>query len=212
MNSNKKTGVLVILSGFSGVGKGTIVKKLLEIHPDEYSLSISATTRNPRPGENEGEHYFFKTREQFEGMIDAGDLLEYADYCGNYYGTPKSFVDKMLSEGRNVLLEIEQKGAMQIKKIYPDALLLFVTTKSFEALKDRLTGRGTETEEQIKNRLSRALEESVGIENYDYLVINDDLDDCVNEVHKLILNEQLKPLRQTELINQIKEGLTTYLA
>ncbi len=205
-------GVPVIISGFSGVGKGTIIKKLTELYPNNYPLSISATTRSPRPGEKEGVHYFYKTREEFESMIKAGELLEYAEYCGNYYGTPKSFVDKMLSEGKDVLLEIEQRGAMQVKRLYPKALLLFVTTKSFDALKDRLTGRGTETEEQIKNRLSRALEESVGIENYDFLVINDDLDECVKEVHKLISNEHFKPFRQMALINQIKDGLNTYLS
>ena len=136
-------GILTIISGFSGSGKGTIVRELMAQHPDEFALSISATTRAPREGEKEGVSYFFKSREAFEQMILQDELLEYAQYVDNYYGTPRAYVDRQLAAGKNVILEIEVQGAMKIREKYPDTLLLFVTPPSAEELKQRLVGRDT---------------------------------------------------------------------
>ena len=149
-------GILIVVSGFAGAGKGTIMIKLISEYPD-YALSVSATSRAPRPGEQDGVNYFFKTRSEFEDMIVRDEFLEYAEYVGNYYGTPKAFVDQKLSEGKNVLLEIEIQGAMQIKGKYPEALLVFVMPPSAEELKNRLTKRGTETPEVIEKRMKRAI-------------------------------------------------------
>ena len=203
----KNKGILTVVSGFSGAGKGTIMKELLKRHSDTYALSISATTRNPRPGETDGVEYFFRTREEFEQMIADGALIEYARYVSNYYGTPRSYVEEQLAAGHDVILEIEIQGARKIKEQYPDAVLLFVTTNDAQTLKDRLTGRGTESEEVIRNRLLRAAQEAEGIEEYDYLVVNDDLDTCVNEVHGIITSEHLKMRRRLEFVTNIREDL-----
>ena len=180
------TGKLVVFSGFSGSGKGTIMKELMAKHGDDYALSVSATTRGPRPGEEHGREYFFISDEEFEQMIKADGLLEYARYVDHYYGTPKSYVNEQLSAGKNVILEIEIQGALKIKKQFPDTVLMFVSAPSADELKDRLVGRGTETKEVCEQRLSRAYEESLGIEKYDYLVVNDKLDDCVELVNDII--------------------------
>ena len=180
------TGKLVVFSGFSGSGKGTIMKELMAKHGDDYALSVSATTRGPRPGEEHGREYFFISEEEFEQMIKADGLLEYARYVDHYYGTPKSYVNEQLSAGKNVILEIEIQGALKIKKQFPDTVLMFVSAPSADELKDRLVGRGTETKEVCAQRLSRAYEESLGIEKYDYLVVNDKLDDCVELVNDII--------------------------
>ena len=185
--SNK--GVIVVISGFSGAGKGTIVGRLMEKYNDKYSLSISATTRNPRPGEEHGKHYFFISKEEFENMIENEQLVEYAQYVGNYYGTPKEYVETKLNAGQNVLLEIEIQGALKIKKKFPDTKLLFVTAPSAEILKERLVGRGTETLDVVNARLSRAYEESLGVEEYDYLVVNDVLDEAVDLIDNFITAE-----------------------
>lgn len=184
-----KKGILVVVSGFSGAGKGTIMKNLMSRYGESYGLSISATTRAPRPGEADGKDYFFVSREQFETMISEEKLIEYAKYVDNYYGTPRDFVEKQLEAGKSVILEIEIQGALKVKNKFPDTRLLFVTAPSAEELKNRLVGRGTETKEVIEARLSRAYEESLGIENYDYLVINDDLERCVDHVHSILENE-----------------------
>ena len=189
-----RQGILIVVSGFSGAGKGTIMKALTERY-EGYALSVSATTRSPRPGEEDGKSYFFKSVEEFEQMIADGALIEYARYVSNYYGTPRSYVEEQLAAGHDVILEIEIQGARKIKEQYPDAVLLFVTTNDAQTLKDRLTGRGTESEEVIRNRLLRAAQEAEGIEEYDYLVVNDDLDTCVNEVHGIITSEHLKMRR-----------------
>ena len=202
-----RKGILAVVSGFSGAGKGTLMKALLSEHADQYALSISATTRGPREGEVDGREYFFKTKEQFEQMIAEDALIEHACYVGNYYGTPKSYVMEQLEAGKNVILEIEIQGARKIKAQYPDAVLLFVTTNDAQTLKDRLTGRGTESEEVIRNRLLRAAQEAEGIEEYDYLVVNDDLDTCVNEVHGIITSEHLKMRRRLEFVTNIREDL-----
>ena len=199
MNLEKK-GILVVVSGFSGSGKGTIMKELLKKYPEQYALSISATTRQPREGETDGVEYFFKETKEFEQMIADGELLEYAQYVDNYYGTPKAYVEKQLADGKDVILEIEIQGALKVKKQFPQTLLLFVTPPSAEILKERLIGRGTEDMEIINKRLSRACEEAEGIENYDYLVINDDLDICVEEVHQMIRNEHLTIARNEKAI------------
>ena len=202
---NKK-GVLIVLSGFSGAGKGTIVKKLLETY-DNYALSISMTTRKPRPGEEHGREYFFVEREVFEDHITKEELVEYAQYVGNYYGTPKAYVEEQLSKGKDVILEIEIQGALKIKERFPQALLMFVTTKSAEVLKNRLTGRGTESEEVINDRMARAIEESEGIGKYEYIIVNDDLDACVKETHSIIQNAKAAAFRNEEFIKTIQQEL-----
>ena len=183
-------GRLVVASGFSGAGKGTIMKKLMQEHGGEYALSISATTRGPRMGESHGVEYFFLTVEEFESMIERDELIEYAKYVSNYYGTPKAYVEEQLNAGKNVILEIEIQGALKIKEKFPETVLLFITAPSAEVLKNRLVGRGTETQDVIDARLSRAYEESLGVENYDYLVINDDLECCVALVNDIIQSEK----------------------
>ena len=169
----KQRGILVVVSGFSGVGKGTIMKRLTEKY-DNYALSVSATTRDPRAGETDGKDYFFHTAEEFQRMIACDELVEYACYCGNYYGTPRKYVEDQMERGRDVILEIEIQGALKIKAKYPDALLLFVMPPDGETLKKRLSGRNTETPEVIEARLKRASAEADGIESYDYILVNDD--------------------------------------
>lgn len=196
-----------MVSGFSGAGKGTIMKELLAKYGQNYALSISATTRAPRPGEKDGAEYFFKSREEFEQMIAAGELIEYAQYVGNYYGTPKAYVGKQLEAGRDVILEIEIQGALKVREQFPDALLLFVTPPSADELKKRLIGRGTESMEVIETRLARALEEAEGLEEYDYLVVNDVLEECVEEVHEIIRNEHYRVSRNADNIREMREEL-----
>jgi guanylate kinase len=202
----KRKGILIVVSGFSGAGKGTVMKALLERY-EQYALSVSATTRAPRPGEEEGKAYFFKSREAFEQMIADGELIEYANYVGNYYGTPKAYVEEQLSLGKDVILEIEIQGARKIRQQFPDAVLLFVTTKNADILKERLVGRGTETLEVIEQRLLRAVQESEGIEEYDYLVVNDELDQCVTEIHEIIESEHRKMTHNIDLVNKVREEL-----
>ena len=197
------------MSGFSGSGKGTVMKELLRRY-DNYALSVSATTREPREDEVDGREYFFKTREEFEKMIAEDALLEYACYVENYYGTPKAYVEEQLALGKDVILEIEIQGALQIKKRYPDTLLLFLSPPDAQTLKRRLVGRGTESMDVIESRLSRAVEEADGIESYDYFVINDDLDACVEEVHELIQGEHRRVSRSMELIDEIREELKEF--
>lgn len=205
---NRK-GILIVLSGFSGAGKGTLVKALLSKYHN-YALSISATTRNPRPGEEDGREYFFKTVEEFKEMIAENALIEYAQYVQNFYGTPKDYVQEKLNEGKDVILEIEIQGALKVKEQFPDTLLLFVTTPDAQTLEERLTGRGTESADVIRDRLSRASEEAQGMEQYDYLVVNDKLEDCVEEMHRIIQSEHFKASRNNEFINTIKKDLTRF--
>lgn len=205
--TRKNKGILTVVSGFSGAGKGTIMKELLAKYGQNYALSISATTRAPRPGETDGVEYFFKSREEFEQMIADGELIEYAQYVGNYYGTPKAYVEKQLEAGRDVILEIEIQGALKVREQFPDALLLFVTPPSADELKKRLIGRGTESMEVIESRLARALEEAEGLEEYDYLVVNDVLAECVEEVHEIIRNERYRVSRNADNIKEMREEL-----
>lgn len=202
-----KKGILVVVSGFSGAGKGTIMKRLLEEYPDRYALSISATTRTPRPGESHGREYFFVSETEFEEMIRGDALIEYARYVNNYYGTPKEYVVGQLEQGRDVILEIEIQGALKVKAAYPDTLLLFVSPPDAGELKKRLVNRGTESEAVIDSRLSRAYQEAQGVEQYDYFVINDELEECVQEVHSIIRNEHARVARNHVLIENIRAEL-----
>lgn len=202
--------MVIVLSGFSGAGKGTIMKHLLAEYPGRYALSISATTRSPRPGEVDGREYFFKTREQFEDMIRNHELLEYASFNQNYYGTPKDYVEKLLDEGKDVILEIEVQGALQIRKIFPQALLLFVTPPSGDILKERLLGRGTEDRDVVMQRLSIASREALLMEQYDYIIINDDIEQAVSGVHSLIESEHERVIRNTSFIRKIQKELAQF--
>ncbi len=205
-----RQGILIVVSGFSGAGKGTLMKELLSCY-EQYALSISATTRAPRPGEEDGKAYFFKSREEFEQMIEEHALIEHACYVGNYYGTPKAYVEEQLAGGKDVILEIEIQGARKVKEQFPEAVLLFVSTKDAQTLKERLVGRGTETLEVIEQRLARAVQESEGIEEYDYLVVNDQLETCVAEIHGIIESEHRKIERNMELINNVREELKRFV-
>lgn len=201
---NKK-GILIVISGFSGVGKGTVVKKLIEKY--QYSLSVSATTREPRPGEVDGKDYYFKTVAEFENLIDYNGFIEWAQYVENYYGTPRKFVEDELEKGNNVILEIEVQGAMRVKEQYPNAVLIFLTAPDAHSLKNRLEGRGTEDAKVISKRLKRAYEETDDMSCYDYLVVNDDLDTCVDNVNTVIIAEGFKASNNQEYITKTKNEL-----
>lgn len=179
-------GILIVVSGFSGAGKGTVMKRLMEKYNEDYALSVSMTTRGPRTGEVDGVHYFFVSREQFEENIAKEGFIEHAQYCGNYYGTPKDYVEKQLAAGKNVILEIEIQGALLVKEKLPETLLLFVTPPDAEELKRRLVGRGTETMEEIEARLKRAIDEAPFMSKYDYIVLNDEVEKCVDKIHELV--------------------------
>ena len=203
-------GVLTVVYGFSGAGKGTVMKRLIQKY-DDYALSISVTTRNPREGERDGIEYFFKTKEEVEAMIENDEFLEYARYVDNYYGTPRFYVEEMLAKGKNVILEIEIQGAMQIKAKNPEAVLVFVTPPSFEELRNRLVGRGTETADVIESRLRRASEEAEGMSSYDYILVNDQVEDCVDRLHQIILSERAKAQRNEEFINTIRQEARIFM-
>ena len=212
-------GKLVVISGFSGAGKGTLMKALMKEYGDSYALSVSATTRNPRPGEMDGVDYFFVTRDKFEQMIAEDALIEYAQYVGNYYGTPKEYVQQQLDLGKNVILEIEIQGALKIKEKFPDTVLMFVTAPNANELKNRLVGRGTETPEVIAARLSRACEESMGMEKYDYLVINDTIENGISLIDRLICDERSGNIENNrahrvsaniDFINKMREELSGF--
>lgn len=187
----------MILSGPSGSGKGTIVGKLCE--KENFALSISVTTRKPREYEKDGVHYFFHTREEFERMRDRKELLEWAEFCGNYYGTPRKYVTEQLMAGNNVILEIEVQGALQMKEIYPDGVLVFLVPPNLEELGRRLIERSTEDKETINLRLRRALEEMELVEKYDYLVINDSIEEATADILTIVEAEKMKSGRNKEI-------------
>ncbi|MCF0134596.1 MAG: guanylate kinase [Blautia sp.] len=182
-------GVLAIVSGFSGAGKGTVMQRLMAKY-DNYALSISATTRLPRKDETDGIQYFFLTKEEFETMIAEDALIEYAKYSENYYGTPRAYVKEKMESGQDVILEIEMQGAMKVKEKMPDVVLIFIAAPSVMELRNRLVGRGTEDEEQVNRRFEAAKREVGHIEDYDYLLINEDADVCADEVHRIIQCER----------------------
>ena len=201
----KRVGVLSVISGFSGVGKGTIVKKLVE--KEGYALSISATSRAPRQGEVHGREYFFLTREEFHSMIENNGLIEWAEYVSNFYGTPREYVEERLAGGEDVILEIEPQGALKVKAQYPEAVLIFIVPPNVKELENRLIGRGTEETEIIKKRLKRAAEETAFIENYEYIVINDDLEDAVSDIHHIIQAASHKRERVGEFVDVLTDDL-----
>lgn len=199
-------GILVVVSGFSGAGKGTLMKRLMEKYGN-YALSISATTRAPREGEQEGREYFFRSQDEFEDLIGKGELIEYAKYVNHYYGTPKAYVEEQLEAGKDVILEIEMQGALKVKEERGDILLLFVLPPSAQELKKRLAERGTESPEDIQSRLERAGEEAEGLSGYDYLLVNDDLEECVDLIHGIIQGEHYRAARKQAFAEKMIQEL-----
>ncbi|MBQ7847819.1 MAG: guanylate kinase [Clostridia bacterium] len=204
MSERSEKGLLVIISGPAGSGKGTVVGKILSSYPQEFCLSVSATTRAPRVGEEHGVHYYFIDKESFEERIEEGRMLEYASYCGNYYGTPAEYVEKKLDEGKNVILEIEVQGALKIKEKLPETVLVMITPPDYATLEARLRGRGTNTEEDILNRLQRAKEELELIGHYDYAVINDDgkAEQAAEQICRICESEKRRVRRQPDFVKR----------
>ena len=201
---NDKKGLLFVISGPSGVGKGTICKKLLERRKD-LKLSVSVTTRAPRPGEIEGVNYFFRSEEQFQDMIKRDEFLEYMCVFGkNHYGTPKAYVSEQRAQGNDVILEIDVNGALNVKKRCPDAVMIFIAPPSMETLKKRLVGRGTETEEAVERRFAEAVNELAAAGEYDYIVVNDSLDKAVKDTESILVSERLHVSNNPKLINILK--------
>lgn len=198
----KEKGLLIVLSGPSGVGKGTVCAALRE-RTKELVYSVSVTTRAPRKGEVDGVNYYFKTREEFEKMIANDELLEWAQYVNNYYGTPRAYVEEQLNKGNNVILEIEVQGAMQVKKKYPQGVFIFLTPPSMEELKNRITSRGTETDEAISNRLKAAQAEIELMEHYDYIVVNDQVEKACERIQAILIAEQCKKERKVKQYKQL---------
>lgn len=194
-------GSLFIISGPSGCGKGTVLAEVLK--QDNIFYSVSATTRSPRPGEVNGVNYFFLSKEEFEKLIADGGMLEYASYCGNYYGTPKKPVEEMIAAGKNVILEIEIQGAAKVMSKCPEAVSVFILPPSLEELKRRLHKRGTETEEVIERRISEASSEISYAKNYDYLIVNAELEKAVNDLLSIINSQSLKKKNSEYLINEV---------
>ncbi len=198
----QKEGLLLIISGPSGAGKGTVVQEL--IGKGGYALSVSATTRSPRPMEQDGVHYFFLSKEDFEQKVAENGFLEYACFCGNFYGTPRAYVEEQMAKGTHVILEIEVQGAFQVKEKFPEAVLLFLVPPSLAELERRLVGRGTEDAETIQKRLNRALEELELMEQYDYLVVNDTVAEAAEDIAAIVRAEQQKCSRQKAFWNEFK--------
>lgn len=202
-------GLLVVISAPSGGGKGTILKELFA-RDDNLRLSVSATTRSPRPGEKHGEQYFFISREEFEALIKEGKMLEHAEYIGNYYGTPREPVEAWTSEGRDVVLEIEVQGGAQIKKLMPECVSIFILPPSLEVLEKRLRGRGTEDDATVRKRLITARKEIPCAKDYDYVVFNDRLEDAVEEIQAILRAEKLKYSRNADSIERVLSNAETF--
>jgi guanylate kinase len=201
----QRNGLLLVVSGPAGVGKGTLDKALMERN-NRIKMSVSATTRAPRPGEVEGVHYFFKTEEEFKAMVDRGEFLEYMHVFGsNYYGTPRSFVEQHLANGYDVILEIDVQGAMKVKQAFPDAVLIFITAPSMSEIKSRLIGRGTESMEQVEKRFATAFEEVKMIPRYDYVIVNDVVDKAVHHMAAILEAERCRVSRSSDLIESFME-------
>lgn len=206
--ARKKKGLLLVVSGPAGVGKGTVNAALMQKHP-EIKMSVSVTTRAPRPGEIEGVHYFFRTKEEFDRMIEQNAFLEYMHVFGiNYYGTPKAFVEAEREKGNHVILEIDVQGAMKVKETCPDAVMVFIAPPSLQVLKQRLVGRGTETQESIDVRTATALEELKKLPRYDYMVINDVVEEAVADMEAILSAELNRTERNAELISKLTGGET----
>ncbi len=199
----KNRGLLMVVSGPAGAGKGTICGAFMERHP-EVHLSVSATTRAPRAMEQEGIHYYFLHKQQFEQMIQDGNLIEWAKFCDNYYGTPRAIVEEKLAAGQDVLLEIEVQGAMQVKEKFPEAVLIFVLPPSMEELRSRIIGRGTETMDVINKRMARAEEELNMAQQYDYFILNDVIEDAVNRLESVVQAEKIKISRNLTLLKEVR--------
>ncbi len=197
-------GSLIVISGFSGAGKGTVAKCLVEDY--DYRLSVSATTRNPREGEVDGVSYYFKTVDEFKEMIDQDGFIEYARYVDNYYGTPRAFVERELEAGNNVILEIEVQGALNIKRQYPDAILIFITAPSVEALKARLVGRGTESKEVVAKRMKRASEEAEEMTHYEYIVVNDIVEQCASDINSIVVSRSCELKQNLAFVEETRKG------
>lgn len=194
-------GTLFIVSGPSGCGKGTILAEILK--DEKVYYSISATTRNPRPGETDGVNYHFISKEKFEELISNDGMLEYASYCDNYYGTPRKPVEDMLNDGKHVILEIEVQGALNVMKKCPEAVSVFILPPSMKELRRRLNKRGTETDDVIEKRLAQAEGEIKQAEKYDYIMINGALEEAVNDLAAIIKSQELKRDNSENLINEV---------
>lgn len=200
----REKGILFVLSGPSGVGKGTVRKALFDKDTD-LQYSISMTTRNIRPGEKEAVDYFYRTKNEFEQMIHDNQLLEYAEYVGNYYGTPRKYVEETLESGKDVFLEIEVQGALQVKRNFPEGVFVFLSPPSLEELKNRIVNRGTESDDLVANRLHAAKEEIELMDAYDYVVVNDQVDKAVDKVQAIVKSEHCKRERVAKQYKKVLE-------
>ena len=202
-----KRGLLIVLSGPSGVGKGTVRAAIFSKGEQKFVYSISATTRQPRTGETDGVDYFFKTREEFEQMIQNKQLLEYAEYVGNYYGTPLEYVENTLAQGKDVFLEIDVQGAIQVRELMPEGVFIFLTPPDLNELESRIVNRGTDSDEVIAKRMKTAREELELMKYYDYSVVNDTVNNAVQKIEAIIQTEHLRIVRNLDTIEELEEIL-----